>query len=250
MRKSKLVAIISEQRGRDYMEDRHSFEQNFAHKGWIFGGVYDGHGMEKPAETAVKRIPEILKEISRGLTADEAFQEAYKTASEEMAPWAFYGGTCAPNFLIRDKTVYHANVGDCRIVVVGKKVVELTTDHRLENRVEMRRVKKAGGEIVYRHKHAYVYNGERCLMPTRTLGDQGFKSKGVISTPSTGQYHIKPSDRFLVAATDGLFDVVTNEEVLKISREAKTPARLADWLTHQVILNEGQDNLTIMVVKL
>jgi serine/threonine protein phosphatase PrpC len=86
-------------------------------------------------------------------------------------------------------------------------------------------------------------------MPTRTIGDQPFKSVGVIATPSAGSYHIAETDLLLIAATDGLFDVMGAEEIAVMARKCTEPDSLATTLEREVLINrQGDDNLTIIVL--
>ena len=75
---------------------------------------------------------------------------------------------------------------------------------------ERERVQKMGAAIEY----PYVVRGRQGLAPTRTIGDEYFKSVGVISAPSLNEHSISPDDFMLVSACDGLWDFMTNEEVV------------------------------------
>ena len=60
---------------------------------------------------------------------------------------------------------------------------------------------------------------------TRALGDSVMERAGVIPTPEVTKVSLKPllqengSVGFVVLATDGIFDVLTNEEVMEIIAE-------------------------------
>jgi serine/threonine protein phosphatase PrpC len=241
------VAFVSEQRGLDCMEDRHTFTRNFIQEGWIFGGVYDGHGSKEPAEVAAEIIPGLFRESVKTLSVDQAFKKTYRVASDEMLVKANFGGTCAANFFIIENEIHHANVGDSRIIVIGKDMVELTTNHRVENDDERARIVAAGGKIKGRY---VVSDSGRWLMPTRTLGDLIFRSVGVTYEPSVGSYNIQPTDNWLVAGTDGLFDVIGLDEIWGISRKVEHSEKLATDLMDEVHMRSGEDNITIIVLKL
>ena len=239
------VFIISEQCSRDHMEDKYSFTGAFGAKKRVFGGVYDGHGGANPAIALSERIANVFCEQLQGLPPEKAFVKAYKAMHKQM-PWAIDCGACAANFFIDGKTIFHANAGDCRIVVVGNGITELTTLHRPSNEKERQRVIAAGGDIVDNR----VATRDFTLAPTRAIGDLSFAEAGVIPTPSVGSYKIKPSDKFLIAGSDGLFDAVSNEALLKASARVKTARSLASRLERLVSLDSTGDNLTIIVLKL
>ncbi len=241
------AVVISEQGIRPEMEDAHFLDLNFADKGWIFGGIYDGHGGRSAARYASERLLQIfLERLLSGSPPQEAFVASYELTSEELK--AQSSGTTAVTFLIRDKEIFTANVGDARAGVINKQGFhQLTVDHRLDNPAERERVLKMGGRIVY----PYTYRGGLGLMPTRTIGDQYFKPIGIIATPSVSEYRIADDDLILLAACDGLFDVMTNEEVADFARRFLQPKALVQELKNEVLINRlGMDNLTIIAVSL
>jgi len=239
------AVVISERGLRPEMEDAHFLDLNFANCGWIFAGIYDGHGGRFAAEYASKRLHQIvLEKLLSGSSPGGAFIESYETTSEELKTQD--SGTTAVNFFIRDKDIFTANVGDARALVINNAGFrQLTVDHRLENMEERKRVEEMGGHIRY----PYVYRGYLGLMPTRTIGDQYFKPVGVIATPSVSKYKVAEDDLVLLAACDGLFDVMTNGEVSEFAMRFSQPDSLLEALKHEVLLNRfGTDNLTIIVV--
>jgi serine/threonine protein phosphatase PrpC len=50
---------------------------------------------------------------------------------------------------------------------------------------------------------------------TRSLGDQVASSVGVTHEPEILEYTVTPDDKFLVLASDGVFEHVANEDVLR-----------------------------------
>jgi serine/threonine protein phosphatase PrpC len=243
------VAIVSEQRWRECMEDTNCLVENFAgKKNHLFGGVFDGHGGYKVAAGLADNMANFVKkEILAGKTPGKAFAAAYAKAVKSEWAQTATAGSCATTFLIRGKTVTCANIGDCRIVVTGKSVRQLTIDHDTRNAVEAQRIRKSGAQI---NTRGYVDNGEHLLAPTRAIGDLDFKNSGVISTPDISIYTLKSTDRFIVAASDGLFGGISNEEVFDIAYKCQTAAELARLLQQEVEHRSGSDNLTIIVVQI
>lgn len=241
------AAIISEKGRRSKMEDSSFLDLNFAKKGWVFGGIYDGHGGKFTAKYAGEKLDQkFLEKLLFGLSAREAFIETYQEISEELKNQK--SGSTAVNFLIKNGEIFTANIGDSRIIVIGEEgFTQLTVDHRVSNPEERERVKKVGGRIF----SSYLIKGFKGVMNTRAFGDQQFRSVGVISVPFLNQYRISREDIILLAACDGLFDFMSNEEVASLVREFPEPNQLVEALKKEVLINRrGTDNLTIVVVSL
>jgi serine/threonine protein phosphatase PrpC len=241
------LAVVSEQGHRWRMEDAHHVEENFAGKGWIFGGVYDGHRGSFAAAYAAQNLHlQLAKELKKNLSPGHAFAEAYHAVSNQLEDQE--SGATAVTFLIQGPELTVAHAGDSRALLVrADDWVQLTRDHRLEDKKERERIEQCGGIVSY----PYVMRGSQGLMPTRTLGDASFKPVGIISTPDVFRQRIHPQDRFLIAACDGLFDVMANEEVAAIAGETSDPQELVDRLRREVLeVRMGMDNLTIVAVDL
>lgn len=238
------LETVSIQGERSHMEDCYFFDTNFGDKGLIFAGIYDGHGGYKAAEYASKHLHEYFLNLTKTLSPQEAFTRAYDRISNEIGNED--GGTCAIDFLIKNNKIFFANVGDCRLIVIGKETKQLSIDHRVKNTEEADRIKKLGGLI----RGPYVFTGFSGLMVTRSLGDQKHKPVGVISTPYVGSYNIQLDDQYIIAGTDGLFDVVDNEKVAIIAKSIKDPKKIGEALKDVAIANKSRDNITVMVYKL
>jgi serine/threonine protein phosphatase PrpC len=52
---------------------------------------------------------------------------------------------------------------------------------------------------------------------SRSIGDWVAESVGVISDPEILEYSITSDDRFIVMGSDGIFDFIKNEEIVKIT---------------------------------
>jgi len=239
------VAVISEKGSRSQMEDAHYVDLNFGNKGWVFAGVYDGHNGAFAAQYAAGRLHEIfLDQLLHDASSQEAFLRSYKVTSEELKTQD--SGTTAVNLLIKRKRLFAANVGDARAIAVDKRGYrQLTVDHRLDNPTEMDRIKKMGGLIRY----PYACRGHRGLMPTRSIGDPYFKPIGVIALPSVSEHDLSAEDLVVLAACDGLFDVMTNEEAAEIARNFPDVKESVQILRDEVLVNRfGHDNLTIIAI--
>jgi serine/threonine protein phosphatase PrpC len=150
-------------------------------------------------------------------------------------------GTTACVVLLTPEWVVCANAGDSRAVIsrLGNKAVPLSYDHKPDDVEEQRRIRAAGG---------YVAGGrvEGDLAVSRGLGDFRFKNLDVVmagvvppqpengndrplSTP--GDQKVSPipdiivqnrnpsQDEFVIVACDGIWDVQTNYEAVKMVAE-------------------------------
>jgi serine/threonine protein phosphatase PrpC len=242
-----LAAVVSDIGRRAEMEDTHNLDTDFGGQEWIFGGVYDGHGGRYAAEFVADNIPRLfLAAINEGRDPLDAFKTCYEKISSDLR-WQ-KTGTAAVNFFIRNGMIYAANAGDARALVINKQsLAQLTVDHRVDNPEERKRIEEKEGMISGR----YVIHYGKGLMPTRTIGDEFFKPVGVIATPSLKEHKIQPDDIVLIAACDGLFDVLLNDEIAEIARKNVDPDRLLETLKKEVLIeHDGSDNLTIIAVDL
>lgn len=109
-----------------------------------------------------------------------------------------------------------ANVGDSRCVLgSGTSVISFTEDHKPNLPEEKQRIENAGGFVQFNR-----VNGE--LAMSRAIGDFRYKPSDkdlakheymVISYPDIAIHRRTVNDNNMVLACDGVFDVLTNEEV-------------------------------------
>jgi serine/threonine protein phosphatase PrpC len=239
------AAVISRQGMRPSMQDTYHLDLDFGGRGWIYGGVYDGHGGSYAAKYAAQKLHSIfLSKCQSASPPGHAFIESYETVSRELEGQE--SGTTASTFLIKENDIFSANAGDSRMVVINRAGVrQLSVDHRLSNREELDRVVAAGALINY----PYVMRDRQGIMTTRAIGDAFFSRVGVISTPSTAHYVISGDDLMLIVASDGLWDTMSNAEVSSFAGKIPDPDKLLEALAEEVLDNRlGTDNLTIIAV--
>jgi len=241
------TAYISEQGQRLNMEDAHILLPDFPAPGWVLGAVFDGHRGSRAASCAARHFPERMQQaVNSGQDGGNALVYALESLGEDLMNEP--SGCTAAAFFLQNHELFAANVGDARVICVkAGEARQLTHDHRVDDPKERRRITEAGGVI----EGKYVLNGLSGLEPTRTLGDAGFHEVGVIFNPFV---HTQPriaQDEWLIAACDGLFDVMNNQEVAEVVHSASDAEDAADKLRHEVLdIRQGTDNLTILVVDL
>lgn len=249
------------------MEDSHTHILSLPDDpGTAFFGVYDGHGGAKVAQYAGKHLHKyILKrpEYKEG-KIEEALRQGFldvdtamlqeESLKDELA------GTTAVAIILKDNKLYCANVGDSRAIAsVGGHVEVLSLDHKPGNDAEIKRIQAAGGWVEFNR-----VNGNLAL--SRALGDFVFKKNEkkkaeeqiVTAYPDVEVREITPDWEFLVIACDGIWDVMTNEEVIEFVRlrigTGMDPEDICEDLMTRCLAPDcqmgglGCDNMTVVLV--
>lgn len=237
------VGVAADAGLRDHMEDRWAVQ---ATPHGLFAAVYDGHGGVRVADRAAADLHRaVLRALQAGLEPSDAFRRGFAeleamTADEEC-------GSTVAALLLTGVTVATAHVGDSRVVRVGRAEVEgLTRDHRLDAPGERARVLRMGAGL----DPPYVIRGDLGLMMTRSLGDRWFRPVGVIAEPEVGRHPMGADDVALVAATDGIWDVLGLDDAARVVRQAATAQAAAQTLVDTALAAGAHDNVTAVVVRL
>lgn len=263
------VATASMQGWRSAMEDAHFSEADFnsADKAGLFC-VFDGHAGAKCAQVAKLALPALTKkyyttaEVANGCNFfSTVYSELDKSLRDKCTDDS---GSTAVTVLVTDKYVACANVGDSRAVLCrGGKNFDLSTDHKPESPHERARIESLGGRV-----EANRVNGQ--LAMSRALGDYSYKANAehppekqlVIAVPEIVCVPRDASDEFVVLACDGIFDVMSNEEVISFvkaqRKEGKGLQEIASNLCNACLAPqgpdgnptraEGTDNMTVTIV--
>ncbi|XP_074292814.1 putative protein phosphatase 2C 53 [Silene latifolia] len=203
---------------RSVLEDRFSVDVSVLgdSKQAIFG-VFDGHGGAKAAEYAAENLNKnIMAEVVNRNEEDdikEAVKHGYLKTDLDFLETEFHGGSCCVVTLITKGNLVVSNAGDCRAVMSRAGLAEvLTSDHRPSRQDEKDRIEAKGGYID-------CYNGvwriQGSLAVSRAIGDKQLK-QWVIAEPETRVVKMSCNDEFLILASDGLWDKVTNQEAVDI----------------------------------
>uniref|UniRef100_A0ACD5TGQ3 Uncharacterized protein n=1 Tax=Avena sativa TaxID=4498 RepID=A0ACD5TGQ3_AVESA len=148
---------------------------------------------------------------------------------------AFNSGCTALSIVKRGDMMVVANVGDSRAVLGttsddgGVAAVQLTVDFKPNLPQEKERIRQCKGRV---HSLGDEPGVHRVWLPdrdapglamSRSFGDYCVKDYGVISAPEVTQRRVTARDQFVILATDGVWDVLSNEEAVRIV--AATPDR-------------------------
>lgn len=233
------LAVAADQRYRPYMEDR---AVTGAVAGGVVAGVFDGHGGAAVADRAAASALTLIEQALAANLRGEAFWRQVFAGLDVNARGC---GSTATLVLVRERDLSVAWVGDSRAVLVTAAAWRiLTPDHRIEREDERQRVIQAGALIV----PPYVVDPrtEHGVMMTRALGDRELRRVGVTAEPEVAALPIEEDDVGFVLATDGLWDVVANDEAASVCRQAD-PQPAAKWLVELVSTRDGADNVTVVV---
>ena len=219
----------------------HNFVTGFEN---IFMGVLDGHGYfgHEVSEYIRENLPmdlnRVLKTKKINLLKDDISQIIKQTFEMEnnsllrnkQIDSNLSGSTCVSVIYTPEKLII-ANLGDSRCVL-GKKInnewkaENLTRDHKPNIPEEAERIKSYGGRIRPMKDEdgnfvgpLRVYMKEKDipgLAMTRSFGDYYASTAGTICIPEVTEYKFMPEDKFLVLASDGLFEFIDSEEVVSI----------------------------------
>lgn len=176
-------------------------------------------------------------------------------------------GAAAIALLVHKRVLYVANAGDCRAVLCeGGTAVPLSTDHVPSNETELERIQRHGVRVKHGRLRVTSRTGEGLsLNVSRGFGSIAFKDKrrligrAVTAEPDVRVTCLTRNSEFVVLASDGLWDVMSNEHVIdfvrtrlqdKMARDHPNSALfgITTALVDQAYLNGGTDNITCIIV--
>ncbi|KAL8151066.1 hypothetical protein V2J09_020874 [Rumex salicifolius] len=176
----------------------------------------------------------------------EAFLQAYKAMDKELNSHpdinTFCSGSTAVTIVRQGMNLYVGNIGDSRAILGSKdingslKAIQLTVDLKPDLPREASRIKHCKGRVFSMHDDPEVarvwlpYQDAPGLAMSRAFGDFCLKDYGVISEPEFTHRSITENDQFIVLATDGIWDVLSNKEVVKIVSSAPSRSSAAKTL--------------------
>ena len=171
-------------------------------------------------------------------------------ASPDLGPTARGAGTTSNVLYFNGETVYIACSGDSRAIMgkrAGGKVsaFDLSKDHKPDLPAEKARIEALGGFVSF----IGCWRAMGILAMSRAIGDL-FLKPYVSAEPEIKSMAMSKEDEFLVIASDGVFDVFDNDQVVQIVRSAPSPEQGAHLLTSSAFAAGSLDNITAVVVAL
>merc|ERR1711907_795107 len=93
------------------------------------------------------------------------------------------------------------------------------------------------------------------LAVSRSFGDLAMAPAGVVPDPEIKKETLSGRDKFLVLASDGVWEHLTNQQVVDIARQHKDPRQASDAVVQEArkqwqVKGQGYvDDITALVVK-
>ena len=249
--------------------------------------VLDGHG--ELGHFVSRRCRENFPQFIRGANHDT--KKAFAMMQNDLNNCDFdvrcSGATCVLACLVGNRLAV-SNCGDSR-AVLGRRApngsyvaVALSHDHKPDRPEERKRILSCGGHLGCRQvlvsqgargpvtmpvgpcRVWYQYRGDTLgLAMSRSLGDSIVHRSGVSADPEVLEYVVEDYDDFIIMATDGVWDVVDNNQAVQIvqSFAAKSgghnwsPLEAATWVCKFARgrwekLSPMVDDITCLVIKL
>ncbi|CAN0909354.1 Probable protein phosphatase 2C 38 [Linum grandiflorum] len=221
-----------------------------------FVGVYDGHGGPEAARFVNQRLFDNVKKFtseSHGMSSD-VITKAFLATDEEFLTlvkdqWMYKPqiasvGACCLVGIICSGLLYIANAGDSR-AVLGRlentmkevKAIQLSSEHNasIESvREELHALHPDDPQIVVLKHNVWRVKG--LIQVSRSLGDaylkraefnkepllakfrlpNPFENPILLAEPAITVQRLVPEDQFLIFASDGLWEHLTNQEAVDI----------------------------------
>ncbi|KAH0789870.1 protein phosphatase 2C [Histomonas meleagridis] len=225
---------------RETMEDFTVVKQDYFGPKTLLVGLFDGHGGREASEYAGNNFPTVLKSHNNE-PLSEAFKKSFQEIHQSIQPWCVYCGTTACVSKISLDKVIVANVGDTRCIMVTNKSFErLSFDHKPNLPEEKSYIESHGGNVSSEGR----LNG--VLAVSRALGD-GSIGDAINPIPYVCERDIEESCKF-VFASDGLWDVMSDEEAANVVRSEIDPMLAARKLRDTAVQKDSKDNVSVAVV--
>lgn len=213
-------------------------------------GVFDGHGGARAAEyvkhdlfSNLIRHPKFISDTKSAI-ADAYSHTDSEFLKSENNQHKDAGSTASTAILVGDRLLV-ANVGDSRAVICrGGTAIAVSRDHKPDQTDERQRIEDAGGFVMW----AGTWRVGGVLAVSRAFGDRLLKQY-VVADPEIQEVKVDGSLEFLILASDGLWDVVTNEEAVSMVKPIQDPEEAAKRLMQEAYQRGSADNITIVVVR-
>ena len=237
---------------KDFNQDITFIEKNFAgDSSYIYFGVCDGHGVvgHEVSDFIKNNLP---KELSKSLNKKDILtddpkskkkifniiDDVFITINDKLtyndSINSLYSGTTCVSVIYTPKKLICANIGDSRAVLgrydknTKKWVsIDLSRDHKPTEKDEAKRILNRGGRIKpftdevtgeeYGPQRIWIKKEEvPGLAMTRSFGDRVAGSVGCICLPEIKDFNFEEDDKFLILASDGIWEFIKSEECINI----------------------------------
>ncbi|CAN1220601.1 Probable protein phosphatase 2C 52 [Linum perenne] len=176
----------------------------------------------------------------------EVFMKTYKSMDKELKSHpkldCFCSGSTAVTIVKQGSNLFIGYIGDSRAIMGSKDgngsmlATQLTVDLKPDLPREAERIKRCKGRVFALQDEPEVsrvwlpFDDAPGLAMARAFGDFCLKEYGVISIPEFSHRMLTDRDQFIVLASDGVWDVLSNEEVVEIVSSARARSSAARLL--------------------
>ncbi|KAG0496904.1 hypothetical protein HPP92_001595 [Vanilla planifolia] len=212
--------------------------------------IFDGHlGHDVPDYLQSHLFENILKQPNFWTDTESAIRKAYEVTDNNILEKAKQlgkgGSTAVTAILIDGWKLIVANVGDSRAVICKNGVAkQLSIDH--EPNRERCYIEKKGGFVSNIPGDVPRVDGQ--LAVARAFGDRSLKVH-LSSVPDVKVELVDDKTEFLILASDGLWKVMSNQQVVDAIREINDPQVAAKHLTQEALIRKSKDDISCIVVK-
>ena len=216
--------------------------------------LFDGHGGDQVSKFLQKNFLKYFKEIilpsgKNNSNINDAFTKLFKTLDEKIKEFNYtqIGSTACIIYITNEKgrkILYSANIGDTRALLISKNEYQrLTYEHRASDSNEYKRIINGGGIVL----EGRIYGS---LMLSRAFGDWEFKNYGLICEPFINERKINDNDKYVIIATDGVWDSLNDDDVYEISKDFDNSKELCNYIVKKSAEKFSMDNISCFVIKL
>ncbi|KAJ0394138.1 hypothetical protein P43SY_000058 [Pythium insidiosum] len=236
----------------------------------VLVAVFDGHGGSTISRAVADRIVDHIvgtedfqNDPKNSMSLAVALAKSFVAIDEllkrdpEFASSSDEVGSTGLVAIITPTDIICANVGDSRCVLSksnSQEVVQLSVDHKPDVEFEKQRIVAAGGT---------VFRGRVCggVAVARSFGDYWFKKNDklkphqqlVTAEPCVRMQRRDPTaDEFLVLACDGVYDVLSNDQLRKFIRSklksGKDAKEICELLVDDCLARGSRDNMSAVLV--
>ncbi|KAK9135094.1 hypothetical protein Syun_014424 [Stephania yunnanensis] len=213
-----------------------------------FFGVFDGHGGSRTAEYLKSHLfrnlsshPEFINNTKSAIV--ESFKQTDADYLKEASGQKDSGSTASTAVLLGNRLLV-ANVGDSRVVAcISGSAVPLSIDHKPDRTDERERIEQAGGFVIW----AGTWRVGGVLAVSRAFGNKVLKAY-VVADPEIQEEEIDGVE-FLIIASDGLWNVVSNEDAVALVQGVKDAEAASSKLVREAYSCGSADNITCVIVR-
>ena len=223
----------------------------------LFAVLADGIGGHKGGEVAAElAVNHIMQSVAKGdgKFSRHVIEQAVNEASSAIAAHSAanenlkgMGATCAIVWVI-DNKLHTAYVGDSRIYLMrGGRIQQLTVDHSWVQEAIEKGILTP--ELARDHPNVHVirrYLGST-VPPEPDIRLYLFDGDGAHHAENNQGTEIQPNDVVLLC-TDGLTDLVWNDEILEVVRTKSNLKEASRALVNLANERGGHDNITVVLI--